>query len=97
MNPLLKSEGASITGLQQHFGKSPTFTDSTALAKMRNSYPLDLFSLAIVFYLREHHSNNDLFMYILFIWLWVEAMEDRHFDMEIKALILETLLLFPSS
>jgi hypothetical protein len=53
---------------------------------MRNSYPLHLFSLARAVYLREHHSNNDLFMYILFMGLWV--------DVEIMALIIETLLLF---
>jgi hypothetical protein len=33
-------------------------------------------------------------MYMLFMGLWVEAMENRYFDVEIRALIIETLLLF---
>jgi hypothetical protein len=89
INPLSKSDDASITGLPQYFGKSPTFTDSTSLGKMRDSYPLDLFSLARAFHLQEHHSNDDLFM-----GFGVEAMENRHFDVEIRGLIIETLLLF---
>jgi hypothetical protein len=94
MNPLLESEGISITGLQHYFGKSPTFTDSALFGKMRDSYPLDLFALARAVYLPEHYSNNDLSMDICFMELWVEATENRHFDVEIRTLIIETLLLF---
>jgi hypothetical protein len=67
MNPPLKSEGVSITGLQQYFGKCPTFTDSISLGKMRDSYPLDLFSLAIAF-ICENTTQTKICSCTYFLW-----------------------------
>jgi hypothetical protein len=71
MNPLSKSFGASITELRRFFGHSPTFTDSTSLGKMRDGYPLDLFTLARAFHLRDQKSSPDLFIYVFVFGLWV--------------------------
>jgi hypothetical protein len=94
INPLLKSQGTSMAELRRYFGQSPTFTDSTSLGKMRDTYPLDLFTLARAFQLRENNAIDDTFIYILVFGLWVEAIENRHFDVELRATIIETLLLF---
>jgi hypothetical protein len=69
VNPLMQSLGASITKLPRYFEKSSTFTDASSLGKMRDAYPLDLFTLVRASHLHETHAENDLFTDVLLVAL----------------------------
>jgi hypothetical protein len=71
-----------------------TFTGSTALGKMRDAHPLDLFTLRRAFVRFTQATNIDGFLYLFVMALWTEAVENRQFSVPIRTLILETLLLF---
>jgi hypothetical protein len=64
--------------IARHFEESLTFTDHTPLGKMRDTYPLDRFTLqrAHVFFVEG--DNTDAFLYVLIMALWTEVIEDLH-------------------
>jgi hypothetical protein len=72
---------------------SSTFRDTSNLGKMKDSYPLDLFTLKRAFKL-EQIGNADQFMYIFIFGLWMEAIENPDFNLGTRLVIIETLLLF---
>jgi hypothetical protein len=74
--------------------KSRTFLDGSTLGKMRDSYPLDLFTLQRAFDIRTNGGNEDAFLYVFIFGLWAEAVENRKFNIQTRMVILETLLLF---
>jgi hypothetical protein len=90
MNPLMQSPGASMTGLRRYFEKSSTFTDASSLGKMRDAYPLDLFTLVRACHMHEAQPENDLFIDIPVIARRVEALENRHFSLDTRPTIIRT-------
>jgi hypothetical protein len=83
-----------MTELRRYFEKSSTFIDANSLGKMRDAYSLDLFTLVRAYPLNEVHAENDLFIYVLVMALWVEALENRHLSLDMRSTIIVTLLLF---
>jgi hypothetical protein len=82
-----------MTELRRYFEKSSTFIDANSLGKMRNAYPLDLFTLVCAYQLHEAYAENDLFIYVLVMALWVEALENWQFNVDPRSTIIGTLLL----
>jgi hypothetical protein len=80
--------------LRRCFEKSSTFTDASSLGNVRGAYPLDLFTLVRAYHLHEAHPENDLYIYVLVMALWVEALENRHFSLDTRYAIIGTLLFF---
>lgn len=94
MNPQSLDSCATMDGIAASFETSPTFTDDSPLGKMRDSYPLDLFTLQRAFVLYQQQDNLSNFLYLFVFGLWSEALENRHFHPMTRVLILETLMTF---
>jgi hypothetical protein len=90
------AHGASMARLARFFKdrKSQTFLDGSSLGKMRDSYPLDLFTLKRAFRIADQGGNVDEFLYVLVFGLWMEAVENPNFSLETRMVIIDTLLLF---
>jgi hypothetical protein len=87
-NPELKTKGASIAKIASYFNESLTFSDAPQWRKMRDSYPLDFFTLRPA-YIVEKEGNADEFLSLFVFALWTVAIENRT-----RLVIIETLLLF---
>jgi hypothetical protein len=92
INPQNRSAAATMDGIAKYFDLSPTFTDNSPLGKMRDCYPLDLFTLRRAHILFERGNNINEFLYIFIMALWSEAIENRLFSWEHRIAILETLM-----
>jgi hypothetical protein len=93
VNPAVATDGTYMAQIATYFGDSLMFSDISSLGKMRDSYPLDLFTLARAFPLKEV-GNADEFLYLFVLALWAEAIENHKFDLNTRVVIIETLLLF---
>jgi hypothetical protein len=94
VNPQSVGSCTTMEQIAVAFTQSPTFTDDSTLGKMRDAYPLDLFTLQRAYVLWERGTDLSGFLYLFVFGLWNEAVENRHFTVTTRILILETLMLF---
>jgi hypothetical protein len=76
VNPQDVSGGATRDGIAGSFAKSPTFTDNSPLRKMRDCYPLDLFTLRRTYIRFVHRNNIDKFISASILGPWSETLEN---------------------
>jgi hypothetical protein len=90
MSPGAQCEPASMQRIAKYFEASPTFLDDAQLGKMRDSYPLDLFTLYRAYVVMQKGNSDGFFDRLIFA-LWTVAIENRKVNMSIRSAIIETL------
>jgi hypothetical protein len=93
MNPFLPAVGATLTGISVHFVSDSQlqkiFTDRGLSSKMKNSDPLNLFTIQRALRIAEN-GNLDEYRDV-FLWgLWAESLLNWGFSIQTQSAVLDT-------
>jgi hypothetical protein len=82
--------GTSVTQLPRIFGATRFLTDSSPIGRMRDNYPLSLFTLQNAFF-ASTNSGPDSFLYLLIYAIWEESLLRQELSMSMRLFMLQVV------
>jgi hypothetical protein len=85
--------GTSVTELSRIFGATRFSTDFSPIGRMRDSYPLSLFTLQNALF-ASTDIGPDSFLYLLIYAIWEELLLNQELSMSMRSFMLQVVFYF---
>jgi hypothetical protein len=86
-----KKDGVTAQVLARKLSAEKALTDFSSIGKMRDEYPLTIFTLSNAMFVGQTLGVNS-FLYLLIYGLWTDALVNPHLSVAVRTFFLETVL-----